>query len=218
MRKPKICAVITHKDIDGIREIGHLVDFFEVRIDMLGAGWEELIPQLPGHWIACNRSSREGGHWYGDETRRVDELIRAGEMGAAIVDIELDTEDLEIAVRRIKKKSKCLISYHDWEKTSSREKLSGIVREELQHGADICKVVTTATNFDDNLTMLSLIREFPAAKVIAFAMGASGIVSRILSPLAGGFLTYASLNAEHVSAPGQVTVEELNSIYRMLAR
>jgi 3-dehydroquinate dehydratase len=53
---------------------------------------------------------------------------------------------------------------------------------------------------------------------VSFAMGPSGITSRILSPLLGGYLTYASLGEGKESAPGQVTVSELTKIYRMMAK
>ena len=218
MKKPKICAVITNNDIACIHEIKQLVDFFEVRIDMLGTRWEEVIPQLNKRWIACNRSLREGGQWEGDEAQRIAELLKASAMGAAIVDIELSTEGLHEAVRQIREKSRCLISFHAWKKTLPLERLEGIVRQQLHYGADICKVVTTARTFEDNTTMLNLIRKFPTVKVVAFAMGTLGITSRVLSPLAGGFLTYASVQNGHASAPGQLTVEELHNIYRTLTR
>jgi len=42
------------------------------------------------------------------------------------------------------------------------------------------------------------------------------MLSRVLSPLAGGYLTYASLDDDMGSAPGQLSVSVLRGIYRKL--
>ena len=77
-------------------------------------------------------------------------------------------------------------------------------------------MVTTARSFQDNLAVLQIIKDFPETKVVAFAMGAAGQISRVLCPLAGGYFTYASVAEGKESAEGQVTVEELRKIYAML--
>ena len=77
MNRPKICAVIINKDLEAIRKIEPLVALFEVRIDLIGNGWQELVKQLQKPWIACNRRADEGGRWENDEARRVEELLKA---------------------------------------------------------------------------------------------------------------------------------------------
>jgi 3-dehydroquinate dehydratase len=47
-------------------------------------------------------------------------------------------------------------------------------------------------------------------------MGPLGLASRLLSPLAGGDFTFASLSEGAESAPGQVTAEELRKLYGMV--
>jgi 3-dehydroquinate dehydratase type I len=78
-------------------------------------------------------------------------------------------------------------------------------------------VITTAQRFEDNLAVLQLIAEFPRTKIISFAMGPLGLASRILCPLVGGYLTYASIEEGKESAPGQITVRDLRAIYEMMA-
>jgi len=92
-----------------------------------------------------------------------------------------------------------------------------IVHRELEAGADICKVVTTAQRFEDNRTVLQLIGEFPKTKVVSLAMGPLGLVSRVLCPLVGGDFTYASIERGRESAFGQITVKDLRQIYEMMA-
>jgi 3-dehydroquinate dehydratase type I len=63
---------------------------------------------------------------------------------------------------------------------------------------------------------LQLIAEFSETKIVSFAMGAAGQLSRVLCPLVGGYFTYASVEEGKESAEGQITVKELREIYRML--
>ena len=216
MKRPRICAVIATKDSELIEAIEPLVELFEVRIDLIGGGWQELAKQLNKPWIACNRRAEEGGKWGGDETKRIDELLKAVKLGADIVDIELETRNLEKAIPLIKKRAKCLLSFHELEKTPSLDRMKGIVNRQLEAGADICKVITTAQRFEDNLTVLQLITESPKTKMVSFAMGPLGLASRILCPLVGGDFTYASIEKGKESAPGQLTVRELRKLYNMV--
>lgn len=216
MKKPKICAAITTYDPEAIKKVGGLVDLFEVRIDLLGDDWTQVPKQLSKPWIVCNRVAEEGGRWQGTESRRIEKLFQAIEMGAAIVDLELRTKSLGGIIPVIKKKAKCLLSYHNLEKTPALSEMKEIVERQLKDGADICKVIGTAQSFDDNITTLKLISEFPNVPIVSFAMGAGGLVSRILCPLVGGDFTYASIERGRESAEGQLTVEELVKIYGII--
>jgi len=216
MGKPRLCATITSNNPRAIKEIEPLVDLFEVRIDLIGDDWQEIIGHLGKPWIACNRSAAEGGKWEGNEARRIERLLQATELGAEIIDIELRTKNLKKIVELIKRRAKCLLSFHDLEKTPPFDTMKQIIQEQSKAGADICKIVTTARSFEDNLSALQLIPEFPNLKLVVFTMGPLGIVSRLLCPLAGGDFTYASVARGEESAPGQITVKELTRLYGML--
>ncbi|HUV56588.1 MAG TPA: type I 3-dehydroquinate dehydratase [Dehalococcoidales bacterium] len=216
MNRPRICAVIVNKDPEAIRAVEPLVELFEVRIDLIGDGWSELVKQLNQPWIACNRSAGEGGKWRGEEAERIGELIKAVELGADIIDIELATRDLAKTVSLIKEKAKCLLSFHEFNRTPPLSKMREIVQQELDAGADICKVVTTAQRPADNLAVLQLVADFPRTRVVSLAMGPSGLTSRILCPLVGGDFTYASMEKGKESASGQITVTELRKLYDMV--
>lgn len=216
MKSPRICATITTGDIRGLREVEPLVDLFEVRIDLIGDGWVEVARAIKKPWIACNRLASEGGRWAGSEARRIEQLLRATELGASIVDIELRAKNLGNIVLVIKKRAQCLISSHDLEKTPSLDEMKALVRQQLKAGADIGKVVTTARSPEDSLTILRLISEFPGVRLVALAMGPLGVASRVLCPLVGGDFTYASIEKGKESASGQITVRELGQIYEMM--
>ena len=216
MKKPRICAAMVNNDPEAVREIEPLVDLFEVRIDLIGDGWQELVKQFKKPWIACNRRVDEGGRWQGDEARRVEKLLEAVGLGADIVDLELRTTNLRSAVALIKKRTKCLLSFHELKGTPPLNSLREIVQRQLEAGADICKVVTTAQRPEDNLTVLQLISEFPKTRVVSLAMGPLGFASRVLCPLVGGDFTYTSIEQGKESASGQMTVRGLRRIYETM--
>ena len=216
MKKPRICAVIINNNFEAVKEVEPLVDLFEVRIDLIGDGWQELVKQLKKPWIATNRTVDEGGNWRGNEARRIEELLQAIELGADMVDVEFRTKNLKNIVPLVKRRVKCILSFHDLEKTPPLEEMTEIVNRQLKAGADICKVVTTAKEFEDNLAVLQLLSELSENKIIAFAMGQIGQISRVLCPLVGGEFTYASIETGKESAPGQITVRDLLKIYEMV--
>jgi len=214
--KPRICAVITSNNEPAIRAVEPWVELFEVRIDLIGDDWLSLVSKLNRPWIACARSTSEGGKWDESEAGKIEVLTRASELGAAMVDLELATANLEQAIPIIKKRSRCLLSVHDLARTPPLNQLKEIVRRQLKSGADVGKVITTAQTMADNLTTLELIREFPKNNIISFAMGPLGVTSRIFCPLVGGYLTYAAIEEGKESAPGQITVAQLRKIYGMV--
>ena len=216
MKSPKVCAVITNADIETVKEIEPQVDLFEVRIDLIGDRWIDVVKGLKKPWIACNRLVDEGGQWRDSEARRIEKLLQAIDLGASIVDVELVTKNLEHIIPIIKKRAGCLVSDHNLEKTPSLEELKSIVSKQIDAGADICKVVTKANDIKDNWTVIQLVSERYNVPLVSFAMGNLGVLSRILTPLNGGYFTYASLKEGAESAPGQVSVKDLVKLYGLL--
>jgi 3-dehydroquinate dehydratase-1 len=218
MKKPRICVTLVENNLETVKELEPLIDLFELRLDLIGPEWTELAKFIKKPWIACNRSFEEGGRGNPNDVSRIEELLWAAEAGACIVDIEYRTKNLKDVIATIKSKAQCLISFHDMIGTPSYDTLVGIAEGQLKAGADICKIVVTAQNFEDNLPILRLIRAFPKAKMVAFAMAEAGTLSRILSPLAGGYFTYACVEAGKESAVGQVPVKKLIEIYQYLRK
>jgi len=216
MKKPRICVSIVEDNIEAVKEIEHEIDLFEVRLDLIGPEWSELVKFIKKPWIACNRSPQEGGKGSPDRIKRIDELLWAAEAGACIVDIEYQTAGLDEIVPLIKAKAKCMLSLHDMVETPSYATLVQIAFSQIKAGADICKIVTTAHRMEDNLAVLKLIKNFPETKMVAFSMGEPGRISRILAPLAGGYYTYACLSSGKESAAGQIPVKELLELYEIL--
>ena len=214
MKRPKICAVITNNDFELAAGAARFTDLYEVRIDVIGDGWQEWVKRLRKPWIASNRLKEEGGVWSGDEPSRIGKLFEAIELGARIVEIGLRTPDLQRLIAQIRReKVESLIADHDLTATPDLIDLKAIVREQTAAGAGICKVVTTAQRFEDNFTVLSLFREFPETRLVAFASGELGVTSRVLSVLSGGYFTYASITDNDRQDQGVLSAAYMRSFF-----
>lgn len=80
-------------------------------------------------------------------------------------------------------------------------------------GVDVIKVAYTARSLRDALGVLALPAEL-GRPTIALAMGEFGVLSRVLAPKFGGFLTFAALREGSGTAPGQPTLASLRDQYR----
>ena len=212
---PRICVPIINES-QNFTEAGLLADLYEVRIDLIGREWRKVASQLKKPWIACNRRIEEGGLWRDKEDKRIKELLSALELGAKYIDVELGSTELETIVPKIKGNAEVIVSYHNLVNTPPVDRLRRIIVNELDAGADICKIVTTANSITDNVVMLELITFYPAVRIISFAKGMAGQISRVMSPLAGGFLTWASSEEGSESAEGQMTIGDIKRIYHCL--
>ncbi len=224
MARPRICVVITAPNSERAakvvqRVLPHEPDLIEIRLDYM-----EEIGEMTGireatdlPLIATNRIREQGGLWKGLETDRVQALISACEAGFEYIDVELTTGSIERICDEVKALgAKLVVSHHDFDATPGIGELDEIMRRELDAGADICKIVGTARNQGDGLTYLRFILENPDVNLVSFGMGEAGMMSRIFSPLFGGVYTYASAGAGEESAPGQLAISELISIYGIL--
>ena len=79
--------------------------------------------------------------------------------------------------------------------------------------ADIVKIATMANHASDNVRMLELVR---SAKIptVGMCMGDIGTPSRILCGKFGSPFTYATFHHERTLAPGQLSFDEMQEIYR----
>ena len=109
-----------------------------------------------------------------------------------------------------------ILSMHDFQgRPGDLLRRVGAMQEEP--AARIIKVAFHARSIRDNLECFDLLTDNAAGGgklMIALAMGRFGLMSRVLAPKFGGFLTFASLRKQSTTAPGQPTVGELLNTYR----
>jgi 3-dehydroquinate dehydratase-1 len=195
-------------------------DFIEVRLDCLTSfkGLKDVAGCTRTPLIATVRQSKCGRKFSGKEEERVKILLDVASKGFEYADVELNLSGLKIVVENLWALGvKPIISFHDFEKTPKSGELQRILKSEIEAGADVCKIVTTAQSLQDNLALLQfLYNEGGKAKIVCFAMGPLGKPSRLLSPIYGGYFTIASLERIMETAAGQITIEEMKAAYKAL--
>jgi 3-dehydroquinate dehydratase type I len=168
--------------------------------------------------IATLKLGSRGGKFAGTEAQQKDILLSAAKSGFAYVDIDLEaTNPKQFASQVRERGAKLIASFHNFNTTTATSELNYILDQEIALGADVCKIVTTANRVEDNLTLLNfMITASKKTKVVCFGMGKAGRVSRLLSPIFGGFFTFASLGRGAETAPGQMSIEEMRAAYKLL--
>ena len=221
-----ICIPIIAKNTDEalkrIAKANTLGDMIEIRLDVMEKfDLKEIIESATKPILVTYRSKREGGGGSADYGTRVHYLLDAIEAGADYVDVEFSIP-LEWRQRIFQMKGSCglIVSAHLLNGTPSGEKLEGVFKNMAATGADIVKIVPRARTWEDNFRVLELIPKAQAIgmKIIAFCMGPLGRISRIVCPLMGGHMTFASLEIGQESASGQIPALDMNKILEMLSR
>ena len=215
-----ICVAIARPDTCAAIQAAHqarpLADVIEIRLDSLAEpAIAPFIQAIAPPLLFTNRPRWEGGQCGEPEEKRLDLLRQAVQEGAAYVDIELNSgqgavQDLCEAARQ-KGGTEVIISWHNFSETPGAAALNDIFSRQHNSGAHIGKIVTMAHDFTDVLRVLQLQEQahsqgFP---LIAFCMGRAGMISRLATLELGGFMTYAALNADEATAPGQLAALEL---------
>jgi 3-dehydroquinate dehydratase type I len=188
-------------------------DLIEVRLDSLEdiSGLADLAAHGKTPKIATDKSARP-------KTEQRQRLLSAAKSGFEYVDTELSTPQLDDLVKELKAHgAKPIVSFHKFDGSLGISELDSVLEREISSGAGVCKIVTTAKQMTDNLTTLNFTSAASSkAKLVCFCMGESGKVSRLLSPLFGGFFTFASLERGSETASGQMTIQEMKSAYALL--
>ena len=221
----KICVSVPPKTVAEALNLiekaeNQRADFIEVRLDSLKKHKElaDIAHCSNTLLIATNRSTKCQGKFLGSENERQKILLDAARNGFEYVDVELSTPKLSDIIGNLRGMGvKPIISFHNFDETPSSSQLNEILRREIESGADVCKIVTTARLFEDNLTVLDFVsKASKSARIVCFSMGDLGKPSRLLSPVFGAFFTIASLESGRKTASGQLTIQEMRTAYEAL--
>ena len=221
----KICVSVPPKTVAEALNLiekaeNQRADFIEVRLDSLKKHNElaNIANCSNTPLIATNRSTKCQGNFSGSENERKKILLDATRNGFEYVDLELSTPRLKEIVGNLRGMGvKPIISFHDFDETPSSSQLNEVLRREIDSGADVCKIVTTARVVEDNLTVLDFVsKASKSTRMVCFSMGDLGKPSRLLSPVFGAFFTIASLESGRKTASGQLTIREMKTIYEAL--
>jgi 3-dehydroquinate dehydratase I len=214
---PQIAGVIfTLADLRRAVRMRNPPDLFELRLDALFPGQVEVgaaLRHLRAPLIITARHPREGGSNQLSLQKRRALLLRFLPH-AAYVDIELRTAGAFGAILETAraKRSRIILSFHDFNETPRRPRLDEIARTAKALGADLLKVATRT----DNTLQLARLRDFfQSARlemdIAAMGVGRLGRVSRV------EFAPRAALNYGHLGSPqaeGQLSIVQLRRILR----
>lgn len=232
----KLCVPLTAdtyesmaREIDAAGATG--ADMIELRLDYLHDLNADAVRQLlakakqcDGQVIATCRIADEGGQYKGDEAERIKLLALAGHNEADYLDIEYAAWQKSAETRKEisqacevhkgeKSRCKLILSKHDFAKTPAD--LDKIFAELAKEPCHIVKLACTAKTITDSLRMLEALRKSAKKRpTIAISMGETGVLTRVLAKKLGAFLTFAAMDAGKESAPGQLTISEMRSLYR----
>lgn len=229
----RLCVAICEQGIDALEvaatraaEIGNLV---ELRLDCLQhddfkSGIEQLkklLQSLSVPTILTYRPTHQGGS--SDASRESRFAFWAGpglSLPSHLCDFELDiaqelSHALESGPGVQVDWNRAICSHHDFEGVPAD--LCQIYEALATTPARILKIAVRANDATDCLPIFHVLDRAlkDGREVIAVAMGTAGIATRVLGPSRGAFLTYAGLESETGTAPGQISAREMKQLYRI---
>jgi 3-dehydroquinate dehydratase/shikimate dehydrogenase len=211
-----------------IESATRLADLIELRLDYLAdddrgqalAFLREYLKHASSPIVLTFRAAEQGGQSTSDpEACRSfwTSLIRIA--GSAFLDLELDLAISFAAEGSLEESpidwSRVICSHHDFDGVPSD--LDRIYERMAATPARILKIAVLADDAIDCLPIFRLLEraQREGRELIAIAMGQAGVMTRILGPSRGSFLTYGSTDDESATAPGQLTARALREVYRI---
>jgi len=226
LRLPRVCVAVAASDAAELVEKAEALvrdnPFLEFRLDYISRpalALPKIKQFLESHAgisvIATCRRAASGGKFRGSIASQLDILAKASAIGCQLVDVELQTAQKvkPAQLQKLRARSALILSFHDFRGT---KKLDETLEKMRAFPADFYKIVSTASTLSDNLTMIEFLgREADNHSLVGVCMGEQGIISRVLGVRAGSIFTFASVSPGEETAPGQVTAQELRSVYRI---
>jgi 3-dehydroquinate dehydratase type I len=165
------------------------------------------------------KAKNEHGNFCGTDEEKYTILLEGMKMGAEYIDIGYDyNEEYSRLLIQQKKETKVIISAHFFDGTPSLPSLLNRIEHIQKKGGDILKIAAMAKEKKDLLTILRLSENLYRSKdqFIAISMGEIGKSSRVLTPYLGSEMMFAALDESSISAPGQMTAEQLRTAWKLL--
>jgi len=187
-------------------------DAVELRLDRAFTGVAEAmvllraIPRARLPVIVTIRHHSQGGSWNGSEDVRLQLYAEADNQGAAYLDIELAQVDSWAGWRP--SRARLILSHHDFQSMGTDH--DALILRMRDAGCAVAKIALTASDGCD-LALIERLYRIRTGPLVAIAMGEHGLASRLLAGIWGAEFTFARLEGDAVSAPGQPSLRELSS-------
>ncbi|HMJ24645.1 MAG TPA: type I 3-dehydroquinate dehydratase, partial [Pyrinomonadaceae bacterium] len=223
-----VCVERASELPEAIRRASAIADVIEFRLDYLAEKEREQALAILKAWLDSSdppviltfRPAEQGGHNSSDlDSRRRFWSSLMSLSDRALFDLELDLV-LDLVARRQTDEpsidwSRVICSHHDF--TGIQADLDELYQSMAATPARILKIAVQANDATDCVPIFRLLEraQNDGRALIAIAMGQEGIMTRILGPARGSFLTYGALDDKSANAPGQVSAKKLKEVYRI---
>jgi 3-dehydroquinate dehydratase/shikimate dehydrogenase len=195
-------------------------DLVELRLDCLDTDELEAATEEIDSWlltvglqvILTMRPREQGGPRLLDRGMRLEFFKQR--TTADFLDIELDIALLPEADDTLDWR-RVICSHHDFSRVPVD--LQQIYTRMAGTRAHVLKIAVHANDVTDCIAVFGLLdrAQKEGREMISIAMGSAGIATRILGPSRGAFLTYGSIDDNSATAPGQLTADQLKTLYRI---
>ena len=167
--------------------------------------------------VTC-RDKHQGGATDYPAGLRIDTLAAALKAGAEYVDFEYENFLAPENRGKIRSalsqslKGKLILSTHNFQ--GKFPQISNLYRHvQTMYVASVPKLVYTANHINDCFEAFDLLHNTGGERII-FCMGQAGLISRIIAKKLGSLVTFASIDEQTATAPGQITIEQFKKLYR----
>ena len=205
-----ICTTIQNKNLEEIFNLlensNPPIQMAEIRLDRCPLSEEditELFSSSDTPLVATCRESADGEISWEEAEKR---LTAAIEAGAAFADLEIEApKEMGKRIRRVCSEYGTVMirSAHFFDGTPSLEVLQSTAAKCRRFGGEIVKIVSHANDKEDVERILSLYESEIPGRLIAFAMGPLGRMSRLTCLAKGAPFSFAAVTEEDAAAPGQ---------------
>lgn len=233
MTKPRICVSICEQNPNllaaAISKAAKLGDLIEVRTDCFAvedtaqafASFSDLTGDTDHPLVLTYRPREQGGQRELDPRSRLRFWMFERPEINGFFDIELAIARNRSLFRfgRPLDWSRVICSHHNFAGLTAN--LDAYLNRIYEGMKDLpARVLKIAVQVDDAIDCLSIFKLLKRARaegreLIPIAMGPAGIMTRVLGPSQGAFLTYAALDDSSATGPGQPTARELRDVYRI---
>lgn len=204
-----------------IRENMKEYHYFEVWIDYINNLNDDFIGEVKELLndrliIVFRRQNLKTMRLELDKRLNIIDMLRKS---SSLIDLDLFTQKDELNyISNYKLEIKTIVSYHNYQMTPEDNKLREILHAMNKYEPTVYKIATMCTHEKDALRLLQLLLEIKKKnlKYIILGMGKYGVITRIFGTLWGNEMAFAPRVLSEQSAPGQLTRDQLENIFKQL--
>lgn len=200
-------------------------DYLELWCDRLDlATVQKFLSESKLPLILNLKDENEQGEFHGSNLERIEFLLQLAKLNQNVRFVDLPLALVlkywESHLAGVLPIEQLLISYHNFQNTPAESELQTLIEPLKSLPKGFYLKLATAVNSEEELA--SLLRFYLnhrldfGGQLLILGMGELGRPTRIMAPLLGIPLTFASLDSKNTTAPGQLTILELRELWNSL--